>query len=240
MPTQRARALVWLAHRAARHDHRSWRTATAVRGARVPGDHQLYPFKVDGAKRMAVLEADGNVLPGARRRHWARRTTCRSSSKLNWPSDKRHGKMYGLCHQGERREAAPGERYFHLAGESASTNVYERQAGTGAVLQVAGTQATRAFACQREQVCGRCAQRGHYHREWPGSRAVVHTMRRAPMKPSVETAVWHEPYRRMNSTTSLKMTQRDKLENIPTQRAQERCGTAQHERRGPTAIRRAS
>jgi hypothetical protein len=138
---------------------------TTVRGVRVLRD-QLYPVKVDGANRTAVLDAEGNILPGAMEVLGEENNV--TISKLHWLSDKANGKMYGsmvvyVTKANDARRLLE-ERYFHLAGESASTNVYERRQGPAQCYKCWHT-GHKAFACQKEQVCGRCAQRGHQHRE---------------------------------------------------------------------------
>lgn len=138
---------------------------TAVRGVRVLRD-QLYPVKVDGANRTAVLDAEGNILPGAMEVLGEENNV--TISKLHWLSDKGNGKMYGsmvvyITKANDARRLLE-ERYFHLAGESASTNAYERRQGPAQCYKCWHT-GHKAFMCQKEQVCGRCAQRGHQHRE---------------------------------------------------------------------------
>lgn len=103
---------------------------TVVKGARVPRD-QLYPVKVDGANRTAVLDSSGNVLPGAEEALGRENEVM--IAKMHWLSDKENGKTYGsmviyVTKAGDARRLLE-ERYFHLAGESANTNVFERRQG---------------------------------------------------------------------------------------------------------------
>ncbi|EWZ29419.1 hypothetical protein FOZG_17043 [Fusarium oxysporum Fo47] len=54
-------------------------------------------------------------------------------AKMHWLSDKENGKMYDLMvayvtKTGDVRRLLE-ERYFHLARESASTNIFERRQG---------------------------------------------------------------------------------------------------------------
>jgi hypothetical protein len=103
---------------------------TAVKGARVLRD-QLYPVKVDGANRTAVLDSSGNVLPGAAEALGKENEV--TIAKMHWLSDKVNGKMYGsmviyVTKASDARRLLE-ERYFHLAGESASTNAFERRQG---------------------------------------------------------------------------------------------------------------
>ncbi|KAF6515846.1 hypothetical protein HZS61_004587 [Fusarium oxysporum f. sp. conglutinans] len=138
---------------------------TVVKGARVLRD-QLYPVKVDGANRTAVLDSSGNVLPGAEEPLGRENEV--TIAKMHWLSDKENGKMYGsmviyVTKASDARRLLE-ERYFHLAGESASTNVFERRQGPDQCYNCWET-GHKAFACSKTQRCGRCAVTGHRHRD---------------------------------------------------------------------------
>ncbi|KAH8656269.1 hypothetical protein BGZ61DRAFT_570766, partial [Ilyonectria robusta] len=96
---------------------------TAVKGARVLRD-QLYPVKVDGANRAAVLDSAGNVLPGTAEALGKENGV--TIAKMHWLSDKENGKSYGsmviYVTKASDAQHLLEEKYFHLAGESASTN----------------------------------------------------------------------------------------------------------------------
>ncbi|EAQ84331.1 predicted protein [Chaetomium globosum CBS 148.51] len=64
-----------------------------VPGVRVLRD-QLYPVRIDNANRTAVLDADGNVLPGAMEALGAENDV--NIAKIAWLSRKDTGKAYGL------------------------------------------------------------------------------------------------------------------------------------------------
>jgi hypothetical protein len=55
-------------------------------------------------------------------------------------------------------------QYFHIAGESAYTSVYELRNGP---VQCYNCQAIghKAFSCKKMQVCANCAKEGHHHRD---------------------------------------------------------------------------
>jgi hypothetical protein len=138
---------------------------TVVKGARVLRD-QLYPVKVDGANRTAVLDSSGNVLPGAEEALGRENEV--TIAKMHWLSDKENGKMYGsmviyVTKASDARRLLE-ERYFHLAGESASTNVFERHQGPAQCYNCWET-GHKAFACSKTQRCGKCAETGHRHRD---------------------------------------------------------------------------
>ncbi|KAJ6436250.1 reverse transcriptase [Purpureocillium lavendulum] len=102
----------------------------AVVGARVMRD-QLYPVKVDNANRSRVLDAEGNVLPGAAEALGAENNV--NIAKVSWLSNKESGKAYGsmvvyVTKESDARRLVDGH-YFDLAGESATTNVFERRTG---------------------------------------------------------------------------------------------------------------
>jgi hypothetical protein len=138
---------------------------TAVKGARVLRD-QLYPVKVDGANRTVVLDASGNELPGAAEALGKENDV--TIAKIHWLSDRENGKTYGsmviYVTKGNDAKRLLEERYFHLAGESASTDVFERRQGPVQCYKCWNI-GHKSFACKKEQVCGRCAQQGHQHRQ---------------------------------------------------------------------------
>ncbi|KJZ69760.1 hypothetical protein HIM_10843 [Hirsutella minnesotensis 3608] len=65
---------------------------TATEGARVLRD-QLYPVRVDNANRTAVLDAEGNILPGAIEALSAENRV--TIGKISWLSKRESGKAYG-------------------------------------------------------------------------------------------------------------------------------------------------
>ncbi|RKK71944.1 hypothetical protein BFJ68_g18314 [Fusarium oxysporum] len=138
---------------------------TMVKGVRVLRD-QLYPVKVDGANRTAVLDLSGNVLPGAAEALGKENEV--TIAKMHWLSNKENGKMYGsmviyVTKASDARRLLD-ERYFHLAGESASTNVFERRQGPDQCYNCWET-GHKAFACSKTQRCGKFAETGHRHRD---------------------------------------------------------------------------
>ncbi|RKK10846.1 hypothetical protein BFJ65_g14842 [Fusarium oxysporum f. sp. cepae] len=137
---------------------------TMVNGVRVLRD-QLYPVKVDGANRTAVLDSSGNILPGAAEALGKENVV--TIAKMHWLSNRENGKRYGsmviyVTKASDARRLLD-ERYFHLAGESASTNVFERRQGPDQCYNCWET-GHKAFACSKTQRCGKCAETGHRHR----------------------------------------------------------------------------
>ncbi|KJZ69625.1 hypothetical protein HIM_10988 [Hirsutella minnesotensis 3608] len=65
---------------------------TALEGSRVMRD-QLYPVRVDNANRTAILDAEGNVLPGAIEALSAENRV--TIGKISWLSKRESGKAYG-------------------------------------------------------------------------------------------------------------------------------------------------
>ncbi|KAF5705081.1 reverse transcriptase [Fusarium mundagurra] len=138
---------------------------TMVKGVRVLRD-QLYSVKVDGANRTAVLDSSGNILPDAAEALGKENVV--TIAKMHWLSNKENGKMYGsmviyVTKASDARRLLD-ERYFHLAGESASTNVFERRQGPDQCYNCWET-GHKAFACSKTQRCGKCAETGHRHRD---------------------------------------------------------------------------
>jgi hypothetical protein len=134
-----------------------------VPGVRVLRD-QLYPVRVDNANRTAVLDADGNILPGAVEALGAENEV--NIAKIAWLSRRDAGKAYGsmvvYVTKGSEARRLLDDRYFHLAGESGYTTVFEPRAGP---TQCYNCQEIghKAFSCKKPQTCGRCAGQGHHH-----------------------------------------------------------------------------
>jgi hypothetical protein len=135
-----------------------------ISGVRVLRD-QLYPVRVDNANRTAVLDADGNILPGAAEALGAENEV--NIAKIAWLSRKDAGKAYGsmvvYVTKGSEARRLLDNQYFHLAGESAYTTVFVPRVGP---TQCYNCQELghKAFACKKPQVCGRCAGQGHQHK----------------------------------------------------------------------------
>jgi TolA-binding protein len=106
----------------------------AALGADMPGAkilrERLYPVKVNGANRSAVLDSNNNLLPGASEALGQENEV--TIAKINWLSDKGNGKAYGsmviyVTKESDAKRLLEG-RYFHLAGESARTSTFEPRA----------------------------------------------------------------------------------------------------------------
>ncbi len=138
---------------------------TVPAGTRVMRD-QLYPVKVDFANRMAVLDSEGNVLPGALEALGAENNV--SIAKITWLSNKDSGKAYGsmavYVTKGSDARRLLDNQFFDLAGESACTNAFKPREGP---VQCYKCQELghKAFSCKKVQMCGKCAGAGHHHRE---------------------------------------------------------------------------
>ncbi|EAQ85628.1 hypothetical protein CHGG_06881 [Chaetomium globosum CBS 148.51] len=135
-----------------------------VPGVRVLRD-QLYPVRIDNANRTAVLDAEGNVLPGAMEALGTENDV--NIAKIAWLSRKDTGKAYGsmvvyVTKGSEARRLLDG-RYFHLAGESAYTTVFAPREGPTQCYRCQEI-GHKAFACKKPQRCGRCAEQGHHHK----------------------------------------------------------------------------
>ena len=124
---------------------------TIVKGMRVLQD-QLYPVKVNNANRMVVLDSSGNVLPGAEEA--LGRENEMMIAKMHWLSDMENGKMYRsmviYVTKASDAQRLLEERYFHLAGESASTNIFERRQGPAQCYNCWET-GHKAFTCSKTQ-----------------------------------------------------------------------------------------
>ncbi|RKK19029.1 hypothetical protein BFJ67_g17634, partial [Fusarium oxysporum f. sp. cepae] len=134
----------------------------AALGADMPGAkilrERLYPVKVNGANRSAVLDSNDNLLP---ERH------------------KGNGKPYGsmvvyVTKESDARRLLE-DRYFHLGGESARTSVFEPRAAVVQCYNCWGL-GHKAYVCKVAQRCGKCAERGHYHRQCEAAEPICEEM----------------------------------------------------------------
>ena len=136
---------------------------TAVPGVRVLRD-QLYPVKVDNANRTAVLDTDGNVLPGAAEVLGKENEV--DIAKISWLSKKDTHKAYGsmlvyVTKMSHARRLLEGQ-YFDIAGESAYTRVFEPRTGPSQCYNCQEL-GHKAFSCKKPQTCAKCAKEGHHH-----------------------------------------------------------------------------
>lgn len=138
---------------------------SAVSGLRVLRD-QLYPVKVDNANRSAVLDQDGSIRPEAAEALGKENEV--QIAKMAWLSKKDAAKAYGsmviYVTKGSDAVRLLQGQYFHIAGESAYTSIYEPRTGP---VQCYNCQAIghKAFSCNKTQVCAKCAKEGHHHRD---------------------------------------------------------------------------
>jgi hypothetical protein len=138
---------------------------TVLAGARVLRD-QLYPVKVDNANRTAILDPEGKVLPGVA--DVLGKENDVHIAKIGWLSRKDSGKAYGsmVVYVTKGCEAARllQDQYFHVAGESAYTRVFEPRHGPVKCYRCQEV-GHKAYSCTKPQVCAKCAQEGHRHNE---------------------------------------------------------------------------
>lgn len=138
---------------------------SGVAGVRVLRD-QLFPVKVDNANRTAVLDENGELRVGAVEMLGKENEV--KIAKLAWLSGKNNAKAYGsmvvYVTKGSDAVRLLQGQYFHVAGESAYTRVFEQRRGP---LQCYKCQEIghKAFACSKPQRCGKCAQEGHQHKD---------------------------------------------------------------------------
>jgi hypothetical protein len=138
---------------------------TKIPGARVLRD-QLYPVKVDNANRTAVLQDDGQLRPGVV--EMLEKENEVKIAKVSWLSRKELGKAYGsmvvYVTKGSDAVRLLQGQYFHVAGESAYTRVFEPRRGPIQCFRCLEL-GHKAYSCPNAQVCGRCAQPGHRYGE---------------------------------------------------------------------------
>jgi hypothetical protein len=138
---------------------------TAAEGVRVLRD-QLYPVKVDNVNRTTILDQNGKVLPGAAEVLGKENEV--HIAKIGWLSRRDTGRAYGsmVVYVTKGSEAARllQDQYFHVAGESAYTRVFEPRYGPQKCYRCQEI-GHKAYSCTQSQVCARCAQVGHHHSE---------------------------------------------------------------------------
>uniref|UniRef100_A0A0C4DIP0 HAT C-terminal dimerisation domain-containing protein n=1 Tax=Fusarium oxysporum (strain Fo5176) TaxID=660025 RepID=A0A0C4DIP0_FUSOF len=135
---------------------------TDIPGAKLLRE-RLYPVKINGANRSAVLDSNQNFLAGVTEAFGQENEV--TIAKMNWLSDKGNGKAYGsmvvyVTKENDARRLLE-DKYFHLGGESARTSVFEPGADAVQCYNCWGL-GHKAFVCKEAQRCGRCAERGHH------------------------------------------------------------------------------
>ena len=132
-------------------------------GVRVLRD-QLYPVKIDNANRTAILNQDGTIRAEAAEALGKENNV--RIAKLAWLSrkdtEKAYGSMVVYVTKGSDGARLLQGQYFHVAGESAYTRVYELRSGPRQCYRCQEL-GHKAFACTKQQVCAKCAQEGHHH-----------------------------------------------------------------------------
>ena len=132
-------------------------------GARVLRD-ELYPIKVDSAKRAVVLDEKHDTLSGAAAALGEENET--TVAKITWLSSKEAAKPYGsmvvYLTKGSDARRLLADGYFHVGGESGTTSVFEYRPRP---MQCYNCQEIghKAFQCKKTQKCAKCATEGHHH-----------------------------------------------------------------------------
>ena len=136
-----------------------------VEGTRVLRD-QLFPVKVDGVNRCAVLDEHSQLRPEIAEKLGKENEV--EIAKLAWLSKKDNQKAYGsmviYVTKGSHARRLLQDQFFHVAGESGWTSVFKPFSGP---TQCYNCQEIghKAFNCKKSQVCGKCAKEGHHHKD---------------------------------------------------------------------------
>jgi hypothetical protein len=136
-----------------------------VEGVRVLRD-QLFPVKIDGVNRCAVLDEHSQVRPDITEKLGKENEV--EIAKLAWLSKKDNQKAYGsmviYVTKGSDARRLLQDQFFHVAGESGWTSVFKPFSGP---TQCYNCQEIghKAFNCKKSQVCGKCAKEGHHHKD---------------------------------------------------------------------------
>ena len=134
-------------------------------GIRVLRD-ELYPIKVDNVNRLAVLDDNGEIRAGAAEAFGQENET--TVAKMAWLSKKDVPKAYGsmvvYVTKGSDARRLLTEGFFHVAGESGYTGIFERRPRPEQCFNCQEL-GHKAFQCKNAQKCARCAGEGHCHSE---------------------------------------------------------------------------
>jgi len=134
-------------------------------GIRVLRD-ELYPIKVDNVNRLAVLDENGDIRTGAAEAFGRENET--TVAKMEWLSNKTKAKAYGsmvvYLTKGSDTRRLLREGFFHAAGESGNTGIFERRQRPEQCYNCQEL-GHKAFQCKNAQKCARCAGEGHRHSE---------------------------------------------------------------------------
>ncbi|EED17393.1 conserved hypothetical protein [Talaromyces stipitatus ATCC 10500] len=118
-----------------RHEDEIQQVKEATQKINMPGMRvlrdQLYPVKIDNANQTAVLDADGNILPGAVEVLGKENNV--NIAKISWISKKDSNKAYGsivvYITKGTDAKQLIDGNYFDITGESAYTRIFEQWMG---------------------------------------------------------------------------------------------------------------
>ena len=132
-------------------------------GAQVLRD-ELYPINVDNVNRSVVLDNEGNIRAGAAEAFSQENET--TVAKIAWLSRKDTAKAYGsmvvYVTKGSDARRLLNEGFFHAAGESGYTQVFERRMRPEQCYNCQEI-GHKAFNCKNAQVCAKRAKEGHRH-----------------------------------------------------------------------------
>jgi hypothetical protein len=155
---------------ACRNEAELMRVKEAVKKTSQPGTRMLrdqtYPVKVDNTNRIAILDTAGDLQPGVV--EMLEKENDVKIAKLVWLSKKDSGKAYGsmvvyVSKSSEVTKLLQGQ-YFHIAGESAYTRVFEPRLRPDQCYQCQEI-GYKAYSCNKPQRCAKYAQTGHRHSE---------------------------------------------------------------------------
>jgi Zinc knuckle len=136
-----------------------------VEGTRILRD-QLFPVKVDGVNRCAVLDEYNQLRPEIADKLGKENEV--QIAKIAWLSKKDNQKAYGsmviYVTKGMHARRLLQDQFFNVAGESGWTSVFKPFSGP---TQCYNCQEIghKAFNCKKTQVCGKCAKEGHHHKD---------------------------------------------------------------------------
>uniref|UniRef100_A0A093UV14 Nucleic-acid-binding protein from mobile element jockey n=1 Tax=Talaromyces marneffei PM1 TaxID=1077442 RepID=A0A093UV14_TALMA len=151
-----------------RHEDEIQLVKEAAQKLKIPGlrvlRDQLYPVKIDNANRKAVLDADGNILPGAAEALGKENNI--NIAKISWLSKKDSNKAYRsmvvYVTKGTDAKRLIDGNYFDIVGESAYTRIFEPQMGPAQCFNCQEI-GHKAFSCKKTQTCAKYANKGHHH-----------------------------------------------------------------------------
>ena len=129
-------------------------------------DDCYHRIRVDGVSRTAILDEEGNDLPGvAALLSMANDTEVSNASWLSDRQLKNYGSILVDFKKASEARRFLDEGFFYVGDVSATTAAFKHRPRPKQCYNCQELTGHRAADCKKPQVCARCAQEGHHHRD---------------------------------------------------------------------------